>query len=348
MRFCIYTDVHFCEHSSIVRSNGDKFSTRLENLIASLNWAEQQALEQGCSEIICLGDFFDSPDLNSRELTALQEIKWAKLPHTFIVGNHEASVKSLKYNSVSALAKNGFDIIRTPKVKVIENCDLLFIPYFLDSDRKSISDYWRDFSDADRSSRKRIVFSHNDVKGIRYGAFESKEGFDVDDIQNNCNIFINGHLHNGQFFCKNGLNIGNLTGQNFGEDAFEYSHGIFILDTQTSSLDYIENPFALNFYKFNIVTVNDIHKLFAIKENSVLSIKCAEVLKPDLEKALEQISQKIVEKRVILIRDVADVPQDTATELSGGIDHLTRFIEFCRNRLDNSEILEEELSEVCK
>ena len=120
------------------------------------------------------------------------------------------------------------------------------------------------------------------------------------------------------------------------------------MDTQTSSLDYIENPFALNFYKFNIVTINDINKLFEIKENSVLSIKCVEVLKPDLEKALEQINQRIVEKRVILIRTVTDVAQDAATELSGGVDHLTRFIEFCRNRLDNSEILEEELSEVCK
>ena len=37
MRILIYTDVHFSQYSSIIRSRGKKYSTRLENLINSIN-----------------------------------------------------------------------------------------------------------------------------------------------------------------------------------------------------------------------------------------------------------------------------------------------------------------------
>lgn len=75
MKILLYTDVHVSEFSSIIRSMGEKYSTRLENLIASINWAEKIATENNCDEIICLGDFFDKPELNSSELTAMKEIK---------------------------------------------------------------------------------------------------------------------------------------------------------------------------------------------------------------------------------------------------------------------------------
>ena len=67
MRYLIYTDVHWCTYSSIIRSRGETYSKRIENLITSINWAENLALEKGCNEIICLGDFFDKPDLTSEE-----------------------------------------------------------------------------------------------------------------------------------------------------------------------------------------------------------------------------------------------------------------------------------------
>ena len=180
MRICIYSDVHFCEYSSIVRSHGDRYSTRLENLIRSLNWAEAEAVRNNCEEIICLGDFFDRPDLNSRELTALQEVNWAKLPHTFIVGNHEASSKSLKYNSVSALQSFGFDVITKPMIKFLPDAEILMLPYCLEEDRKSLADYWNGCGDL---RNKRIIMGHNDIQGIRYGAIESKEGIKISEIQ---------------------------------------------------------------------------------------------------------------------------------------------------------------------
>lgn len=44
------------------------------------------------------------------------------------------------------------------------------------------------------------------------GKYKSIDGFDIDDIENNCDKFINGHLHNGSKVTNKIFNIGNLTG----------------------------------------------------------------------------------------------------------------------------------------
>ena len=102
-KLLIYTDVHWSTYSSIVRGRGRKYSARLENLIKSVNWAEGVAEERGCDAIFCLGDFFDKPTLNAEEISALNEIEWAKLPHTFLVGNHEIEDGNARYSSVEVL-----------------------------------------------------------------------------------------------------------------------------------------------------------------------------------------------------------------------------------------------------
>ena len=43
MRALIYSDVHISQDSSILKSLGGKYSTRLEYIIKSLNWAEELA-----------------------------------------------------------------------------------------------------------------------------------------------------------------------------------------------------------------------------------------------------------------------------------------------------------------
>lgn len=342
MKICVYTDVHFCEFSSIVRSYGQRYSCRLHNLLMSVNWAEKEAINQQCDQIICLGDFFDRPDLNSRELTALQEINWANIPHSFLVGNHEASSKSLEYNSVSALKSLGFNIITEPELIVDTTCKILLLPYITEDSRQDLINYWLNVQE---TSCKRIIMSHNDISGIQYGMVESREGFTLEDIQNNCDLFLNGHIHNMSCF-NNVFNIGNLTGQNFSEDAFQYQHGLYILDTDKNSLEFIENPFALNFYKIDCTDIKNISKLQEIKENSVISIKCFDSDKQQIIAAMQSVSSKIAESRITSVAAVSTLNEETMVDLS--IDHLTKFCEFCRSKIDNSDILEDELKEVCK
>ena len=237
MKVLVVGDIHWSTYSSILRSRGNNFSTRLEYLIKSLNWVENISKEYGCEEEIFLGDTFDKPDLTAEEISALTEIDWCSKPRVrhFIVGNHESDIASLNHNSTQILHKVGV-IEDTPYIyPVDETTEFLFLPYITEDNRKPISEYMKNRV----KEKKLIVFSHNDIKDFQMGMFLSKTGFAIKDIEDNCALYINGHLHNGGWVSpRKILNLGNLTGQNFSEDAFKYEHHIGILDTDTLEIKF--------------------------------------------------------------------------------------------------------------
>lgn len=343
MKILLYTDVHLSTSSSIIRKRGEKYSERLENIITSVNWAEDKAVELGCDEVICLGDFFDKPILSDEELTALTDIKWNNLPHTFIVGNHESSVDGLRYNSVKSLQALGFDIVSEVKIRKINtNTDLVLLPYILEENRKKLVDYVE-------NPKNSIILSHNDIKGIRYGKIESPNGFELNDIEANCKLFLNGHLHNGAFLNnkKTILNLGNLTGQNFGEDAFVYTHYALVLDTETLELTFIENPYAYNFYKIEIDSKTNItNELAKIKNNAVISFRCLDSREPELRNALSNYDCITNYKVVIYSEDLQNEELDMNT--LAAVDHLKQFKEFILAQLGTSKVVQEELYEICQ
>ena len=177
------------------------------------------------------------------------------------------------------------------------------------------------------------------------GPVISKTGFSLEEIDKGCDLFINGHMHNGQAITPKIINLGNLTGKDFGEDALKYKHNVVILDTETLALEYIENPFAYNFYKLQIDCASDILCLSQLKNNAVVSIKCAQNLVDEVRHEIEK-TPNIIESRVILVRQYEETSENTEINLT--VDHLTRFIECCKASIENSAILEEELSEICK
>ena len=62
---------------------------------------------------------------------------------------------------------------------------------------------------------------------------------------------------------------------------------------------------------------------------------------------IEANSDKIIESRVITVRElVVGTEEADITDLT--VDHLARFVECCKNNIDNSAILEAELAEICK
>lgn len=349
MRTLIFGDVHWSIYSSIVRTRGEKYSSRLENLIKSMNWVEELAQSHNCNMVIGLGDFFDRSDLNAEEITALQDINWAEdIQHFFIIGNHESNVASLQFNSTKALEKCSFQIVDKPKrLRLDSKSSFYFLPYTLEQDRKELKQYLRELT-TEYPTKNNIIFSHNDIKGIRYGMFESKEGFDLKEIEETCSLFINGHLHNGNFLNEKEtiLNLGNLTGQNFTEDAFNYSHMICILDTDTLELTFFENPYAFNFYKIDINKESDLNKLNTLKNNAVVSIKCADKYVDKLKEMIAS-SSKIVESKTIIFRE--DTAENTSETVElGSSDYLKQFTEFTLEKLGNNEVVLYELGEVCK
>ena len=344
MKILCFTDNHFCEKTSIINQYGTKYSLRLENQLKSLNWLEDTAAKKGCDLVVCLGDFFDKPQLTDQELTALQDIKWqSNIPHYFIVGNHESGENDLQYSSTKVLEGPNRFIIDSPCEKDFENFQIAFLPYIVESNKKSLASYFS----KNKENKIRLLFSHNDILGLQMGPIVSKIGFSIDEIEENCSYCINGHLHNGQQITSKILNLGNLTGKDFGENAEKYTHKIIIIDTDNLEFEVLENPYAFNFCKLEIMKESDILELTnKLKSNAVLSLKCHESLLAQLKEVLKNIPQ-IIDYRVIVYRD----PQEASSTLDISdlsLDHLAKFIECCHDKIEHSDLLEQELAEICK
>lgn len=337
MKILLFADPHWCETSSIIRGCSDEISDRLNNLINSVNWIYKVAKDTCCESIVCLGDFFDKSSLSADEIFCLTKIKnTTKIPMNFIVGNHEIS----KHNTLNSSAHifSMWDNCRVYDTPTFDDkSNILYLPYICESDRLPLSEY------CDRLNEHTIIFSHNDIKGIQMGKFVSQSGFDIDDIMTNCGMFINGHLHNGTKINDKIVNLGNLTGQNFSEDACTYSHNIMILDTSNLEYELIENPYAFNFYKFDVNSVSKCkEKINNIKNNAVVSVKCPIELHTDIENLLH--SNRIFQYRITVTNDTtADI--DTPIEFNK-VDYLKQFEDYVLENIGTDNTIKEELQEI--
>lgn len=350
MRICVYGDVHWSDYSSIIRSRGQKYSKRLENLINSVSWAESLAISNNCNQIVCLGDFFDTTCLNSEEATALQDVAWSfDIPHYFLVGNHESTASSLIYSSTKVLEAFGFHVVSSARSIEPPNGEtgILMLPYILEENRRPLIEYLSLVG-----ANKKVVFSHNDIKGINYGFYTSTDGFDINEIDDKCDLYINGHIHNGMFL--NGresiLNLGVLTGQNFNEDATKFSHYACILDTDTLQLEFHENPHAFNFYKIEIKNDEDLKQLYKLKNNAVVSLRCEESIVSKTRGIISTLNN-IVEHRLVSYKNTVSTDENKLTDANLKVtDHLKQFYDFILKNVDESavptDVLKEELNKV--
>ena len=337
MRILIVGDVHFCSYSSILRSRGAKYSTRIEKLLESLDWVERLAEERDVDEEVYLGDFMDRSDVSAEEITALRDIGWSEKPKTFIVGNHESNVSSLFFNSTNALGR--WHVASKPEY--VGSKGIVFLPYVTEDERKPLQAYFDELG----VDGKPIVFSHNDIKDMQVGAFVSKIGFSISEIGETCAMFVNGHIHNGGWVSPNLLNLGNLTGQNFGEDAFRYGHRVAILDTETMGFEFFDNPHAMNFYKITVTDGASLGTLSGLKNNAVLSVKCPESMVREARSALDSAGDSILAYKIVCVPDQT-TGQGTEGEPSIGVDHLQRFRDYVVETLGHGDVVMHELSEV--
>ena len=342
MKILCYTDNHFCEKVSIVTRYGTRYTARLENQLQSVNWAEALAVEKGCDMIVCLGDFFDHAHLTDQELTALNDIEWAAIPHYFLVGNHESEEHDLQYSSTMALIGDNRFIITKPEIKKVPGAELAFLPYVVESDKRPLLDYF-----PEPGTDVRLLFSHNDILGMQLGPIVSKSGFSIEELESVSDLCLNGHLHNGAAISSRVVNLGNLTGKDFGEDATKYKHGVMIIDTDTMKVDFIENPYAFNFYKLDLESPTDLQKLTTLKNNAVLSLKCRDSMIKEVRDYLETLSA-VVDSRIIVLRDPSEAADLEIDISSLVVDQCAKFAECCRAKLDNNDILELELAEILK
>lgn len=365
MNICICGDVHWCTYSSILRKRGKKYSLRLENLIDSVNWVVDTAIDNGCTELFFLGDFFDSCSLTAEEVSALSELNMRadSLNKSFIVGNHEMGNSDLSYSTAhSFLINKNNTVYDKPAIIKVGETLIYILPYELEVNRKSsIRDYFPEKSFTDPCCRNRILLSHNDIKGIQMGSFLSTDGFDLSELSDTFNLVVNGHLHNQQWVAGNVLNIGNLTGQNFSEDATKYPHQCMILDLDTLQYRLITNPRALNFTKLDFTKNNSIDYIndvsFELGNNAVLSIRCNagdyDYLKhrfdPDtVESSVIPRNCNVVQSRIIIDRssDFVSEREYTEKQRTLHVDYMKEFSGYVLNTIGCSDIVIKELQKV--
>ena len=348
MRICIVADPHWSQNSSIVRSRGEVYSARLHNLINSVNWVEGLANLEQCSSIFYIGDFFDSCQLNSEEISALQEVRWMPVSHVFLTGNHETNVGNLQYATTDLfkLCPNS-TVINSPQAFMLEgtnNLEVCFLPYIMEKDRLTISEYFG------KPQTRRVIFSHNDLKDVSYGPIVSKEGFSVDDIHHNCDLFINGHIHHGMSVTNKIINVGNLTGQNFTEDAYKFEHCVAILDTETLHIDYYANPYAFNFYKIDFSKNNSVkdlqYTLSKLRDNAVITLKVNSAFVSEARAFMESDGKTLVHTYRLIVEPDINVVDELNEVSFEQLDHLEAFKRYVHENIGSNDIIEEELNNV--
>ena len=367
-KILIFSDNHFCATSSIVRGMSGEYTTRLDHELKTVDWLIETAKENDCESIFCLGDFFDSSTLNSMEIGALSRVDWDNLAVYFLVGNHELGNNTYGFSSahVNLLDSRVEDVFDKPVIlSYPEDETIIYIlPYQIDVKDNAKEYFVQSESKLPEYMKlyKKILFSHNDLKGVQMGRFVSTSGLDVDELSRDFDLTLNGHLHNSEFVRSNVLNVGNVIGQNFSEDAFRYSHNCWILDLQTLEIIPIENPYSFNFYsidltdpKHNIDWVNKFS--MEMKPNTVLNIKVPEEnahyyrvrFDPSVpkEKLLPKCT-KTVAARIQVVRDKAE-QESTEKSFEGlRVNHLDEFQKFVLGTIGDSPLVKEELAEVVR
>lgn len=348
MKCLIYSDIHFSQDSSIIRGMGKKYSVRLEQLIKSLNWAEELAEKEKCDVIFNLGDTFDKSILNSMEISALKEIKWSNIEHYVLVGNHDSNIHSLEYNVSEVLSRiPNFKIISQPQEIVWEDTLFCFLPYIVEENRKDLKEYLNKEKYKSLNIKKFIALSHNDIKNFQFGKFKSTEGFSVQNIEEEFDLFLNGHLHTPSFLTEKIINVGNLCGQNFSEDNFKTTHNAWILDTGTLQLTPYENPYSFNFYKLEIDDKHPSLSYYNLKNNAVLMIKCDRKYYNKLNEEIKNYNNIISAYRIIVYDDNIVNKNENNIKIEK-VDYIKTFNDFIINNLGNSDLIIEELNIICK
>ena len=356
----LFSDNHFCSTSSILRKRGAKYTLRLENGLKTIEWLVDIAKENNCQHVFCLGDFFNSSTLDAQELSALSEIDFKDLTVHFLVGNHEIQNASRSYNSSQTfLIDKSCVVYSEPAIIGIGKTLIYLLPYQLELNRKnSVMEYFPNL-DMPEGIEYKFLFSHNDIKGIQMGQFISQEGFEIDDLQKNFNLVVNGHIHNGSEITNNVINIGNITGLNFSEDALKYKHHAILLDCDTGKYEYKNNPYALNFSKVDFTQNNSIDYInetsFNLGNNAIVSIKVKEEDYDYINKRFnpEVPEDKLVPKNCNILAAKIIVQNTLSKQLIDNnqtkelqLNHLEEFQKYILQTLESSDVLLSELQKV--
>lgn len=212
--------------------------------------------------IVHMGDLFDNRNvipinLMNYAMDIVEEI--AKIaPFHIIIGNHDLWSKSAsEVNSIRPFRYIPNVHIYDSVTKIEFNgCNLLMMPYF---------DSKNDQIDAITKNRDcEYLFCHSDLNGAKMHltsvAHRNNDKIDVESFSSFRKVY-SGHIHLVQS-SKNFTFVGSI----FQMDRNDYSDqkGIFVIDTNDGSEQFIKNEVSPVFVKYKVIDENDVNGLEAL------------------------------------------------------------------------------------
>lgn len=341
-KILVYGDAHFSSTSSVLRQRGEFFTCRLESLINTFNFINKTAENLGISDIYCVGDLFDRPNLTAEELTALKQCDLSK--HTVILGNHEVSGKDMIFNTVNGA--NVKEIIYKPEIRG----DIAFLPYC------STTSPW-DLNDVKGC---KLLLSHIDIKNIQNGTYYSNVGYDVKELLDCSKLTINGHLHTYNWVTPGRLlNIGAVVGINFACTHENFIPHIAVVDLDTLSVEFIDNPYSYLFYSVYIKDELQLEEFVqslpkGYEGKYVITLKCPSHKVQQFRNTLESLVDMFYIKFVpdySMDNFEASVDEDVKLKTFQQLDGIQSLREFVTQKFGNDKnvkVMLQEIEECCK
>ena len=254
-RVAIFSDIHLGIHQNSFQWH------KIAN--DWTDWFVSQLKANDIDTVIFCGDFFhyrDSVAVSTISLAADILNKLRDYQLIMIPGNHDCYYKdSSEINSISILRSypNVF-VIEEPMTLKHNDKNLTFVPWGYGIAELPVSD---------------IIFGHFEIKSFKMNTFKvCDSGIPMPEILKKSPLIISGHFHlrsERKLDIGTVLYVGNPYAMDFG-DAAGMSKGMYILNLNDSSYEFIENTISPTFVKIKLSDLiqyngisNQVRKMFA-------------------------------------------------------------------------------------
>lgn len=233
-RVMIFSDFHWgkSKNSEIKIHQNEKF----------IKWFIKQALSNNITDIIFMGDWFESRNTISvktynHSYDALKSMSDAGLTVHMIIGNHDIYYRET--NTVNSLKPYN----EIPNVHIFTNAE----PVSFNGEHKGLLVPWDTFDyNTMKGGDYDVMFGHFEFIGAVHNAVSSdtsKHGFNGNEMTGVAPLVFSGHYHaRREYNFKDGkvLCVGCPLQLDWGD--YNDTKGIYIYDSNTNDYEFIENP----------------------------------------------------------------------------------------------------------
>ena len=280
MKILWYTDTHFGLSGAFSRPSSSGYTSRLDETLELHSWVADLVKEHQPDLTIHGGDIYKPQIvLHGVEVSAstrgTSKVVRASKMHLTLLGNHDYITKDTKVTAIDWLdEKEGSKVIKMVDFMEVPDEDVLlvFCPYVWDYShvvRKMEEELSRDYKDI-------YFFGHAEIGGalnsmvMDLGSGETHKHYSENsnsvpvDLLSQFTMAFNGHHHIPQKPAENVYLTGSLQQFTVTEYSPDMPRGVYILDTETKELEFIENKITPEIVRVE----NNLEKLGPLPDNT--------------------------------------------------------------------------------